>query len=263
MDIVDRNGQRNSGKGPDPFKDSKLSIARAREHIADLRDRILAYARSEPHTKFVEFDSEGSYELHKIKFIKPLPEDLISVTADAINNLRQALDLAVYVALGATERVNPRRSKFPFAENAKAFEKDKIYKEFPAEIKPLFRSLRPYRGGNDYLWAFNDIRNKNQHRWLNPMMVACRGSSEVSQEMRSEFGVPLGKWDPVNQEVIFAIFMEGKRAEYDGTLTFAVKFGQVEVVRDRPVIEILNIWAGMIESIVSKIEQEARRLGYI
>jgi hypothetical protein len=70
-------------------------------------------------------------------------------------------------------------------------------------------------------------------------------------------------WNRRYDEFIFVVVRGDEVLEYDGEITFAVTFGEIEVVKRQPVIDILNLLASKIERILLAIEVESRRLGYI
>ena len=144
----------------DPFESSKLKIARAREHVQDLERRISGFVKNNPYKSVVEADSKSIDKIiHKIKFVKSLPPILTVVVGEAANSLREALDNAGYAVAVASGRIKPRHCAFPFAGSLTEFETNALgrCKDIPQEIVALFARFKPYKGGNDLLWALNGI----------------------------------------------------------------------------------------------------------
>lgn len=66
-------------------------VTRAEKHIADLESEIAAYAARKPYT--VRARVEGKKKVHRLEFTSdPANTDIALVAADAIHNLRFALD---------------------------------------------------------------------------------------------------------------------------------------------------------------------------
>jgi hypothetical protein len=235
----------------DQFEDAKLRCNRGKFHIKDLRQRILDFSETITYSSSVEYvDLEGIKEVHWTKLSKPLPTDLKTVAADAALNLRAALDLAVSAVLHS--RINPRNAKFPFDEDSAAFERNGIFKNFPDDIKPLFRSFKPYEGGNNLLWALNRICNTDKHRMLNPLFVRARiiGSPDSASIARKD-------------EIVVNIVDLDESPQHYSQLEFAVAFGEVDIVKGQPVVTVLGQLADIVDSIILTIEAEARRLGWL
>jgi hypothetical protein len=87
--------------------------------------------------------------------------------------MRDVLDLAGYGLAVASGAVDPQHTNFPFAPNAVKFEEQVRgrCKDLPDDIVMLFRSLKPYKGGNDLLWALNCMAVTDKHKLLIPIAV--------------------------------------------------------------------------------------------
>jgi len=246
----------------DPFDSAKRCLSWGKKHVGDFKSRVWDFIETKPQTTVVEYDSQGICEYHKIKMVRSLPDELANIVSDAVQNLRQALDQACFVLGQFSSITNPRNTKFPFADNDPEFKGRLAKKDFPNDIKPLLASFKPYKGGNDFLWALNRVCNTNKHDYLIPALVGCRGTKSLPPEAINNPDFPLG-WHRSHNEFIFAIVRGDKILEYDGELTFAVTFGEIEVVKGQPVVIILNEFVTIVERILLAIEAEARRLGYI
>ncbi|MDP8983180.1 MAG: hypothetical protein M3O35_21605 [Acidobacteriota bacterium] len=111
------------------------------------------------------------YHVSKCKLVRPLTPGMEEIVGDAINNLRAALDHAAYGIAVASGRVKPRHTYFPFAGTAAKFDVSArgLCKDVPDEIFTLFRALKPYKGGDDILWALNQIAIGDKHKLLTAM----------------------------------------------------------------------------------------------
>jgi hypothetical protein len=146
---------------PDPFETSRRKIARAKVHIADLERETRVFFDARPYTVVVELDpEEPKHQVHKLKFDRPLPDSFAALTADAIHNLRSALDNVGYGLAVAAGRVNAKYTAFPFAGGVVEFDNSikGRSKDIPEEIHAVFRAYKPYKGGNDFLWALNEVQ---------------------------------------------------------------------------------------------------------
>lgn len=245
-----------------PFDSPRQKIARANYHIRDLEAKVEAFSDTKPYDYFVEPDTEGVNQLHKIKFTAPLPSALADAAADAVFNLRAALDHAGYAAAVASGKTRPRKATFPFAGSAADLENEikRRCKDLPPEIVDLIRALQPHRGGNGLLWALNRLCNINKHEILTQIGVVA--GDMIIHEMVIAGGpgaVPHPVWDTDKGEMVFARIAPGTHFQHDLDFDFYVVFGDVEVVGGQPAVPVLDKLVSHIERIVAFIEAKARR----
>src|SRR3990167_3014086 len=130
---------RNSPYVPDTFASSRRKIARAKEHIVYLERETGLFFAEPPYSVVVDPDpNEPKHEIHKLRFNRSLPDSLADLTADAIYNLRSALDNIGYGLAVSAGMVNPKYTAFPFAGSAIEFEngiKGRC-KDIPGKIHP-------------------------------------------------------------------------------------------------------------------------------
>lgn len=246
------------------FKDSRLRWSRAKEHLVDLKRGIQSFFDTKPCTSLIEPDPDGIHEVYKIRFTKTLPDELVVMTAEVIEHLRAALDLACYVSAKILSGANnPRNAHFPVAPDLANFKgkfKGKS-KDIPEEIRPLFYSLKPYKGGNDLLWALNRIAGTNKHTMLVPVAFVRNRISVAGTFIGGEFPTFYGpNWDRCNEEIILFKSKLCSKGNYYGDVSVVIAFDEVEIVGGKPVETVLNDLVGEVDSILSAIEAETRRL---
>jgi hypothetical protein len=249
----------------DEFKSSKLRLARGKDHIFDLKKRISAFFETHPYSFLIEPDPNGINQQHKIKLIKPLPDDWTLMVTEAVEHFRAVLDQAVYAMLGVTRIMKPSATKFPIGNNVSDFEK-RAMKDFPDHVKPFFRAFEPYKGGDNLLWALNGIANANKHRMLTFIDMASNtiefGSLDI--EFSDTMSIPMPRWDRTKNEIIFLVTGPETKLTYNNVkIALDVAFNEVEIVEGQPVIAVLNLLASKVENILIAIEAKARILGVV
>jgi hypothetical protein len=142
------------------FDSPRLTLKRAKHHIRDLKEVIQTFTDEQPFSYVIDCESQVPKKVHKVKFNKPPPADAASILFDAVNNLRATLDQIGYSAATASGKIKPRGTNFPFGDTAETVERllkeNRAHQSLPPEIKDLFRSVEPYKGGNgQLLWAIN------------------------------------------------------------------------------------------------------------
>jgi hypothetical protein len=167
---------------PDPFEDARRKVARADEHFADLYQKINAYTQENPLEKVIEpHPTMPGHQLHKLKLTRSLPSSFGDITGDIVHNLRSALDVAAYSIAVGSGCQNPKYSAFPFAGSLSQMRQALgRTKDLPVPIQSLFVGFQPYLGGDDLLWALNEMCNTDKHKMLIPMgNVVVRVGADV------------------------------------------------------------------------------------
>src|SRR5690348_13381383 len=71
-------------------------IERAKHHIVDLQRQIRAFLDSKPYQFAIQRDPQTSKLIYYAAHVEPVPLLFSSITGDAIQNLRSALDYLAY-----------------------------------------------------------------------------------------------------------------------------------------------------------------------
>jgi hypothetical protein len=252
--------------GRDLFDSPKRRIRRANEHIRNLEARIKRFFKDEPYRRIVELNTSGSKEIHKIRFIKPFPDRPGELAFEAGVALRSALDQVGYATAVASGKVRPKSAYFPIADSAVQLETDVIGRgrcgDLPQEILALFRNFKPYKGGNDSIWALNKICNSRHIVLLEPIAMAL-GQIHFRVGRFSGGTEFFSSWDAEKNEIAFASLPIGSNPQYDAQISIMVAFGDVEGVRGEEAASSLRTMASEVERIVLTTEAETRRLGLV
>ena len=247
----------------DPLESAKYMLARAKKHTLDLDRECGIYLDSNPFTRISETYLEAKKHVQKVKLIKPLPVMLNGIAADAIGNLRAALDqcgYAVSIAAGG----KGKNTYFPFGDTADEVKSRKTggSKEIPDEIFAVMESFKPYLGGDDLLWALNKLCNTNKHRILAPVVIANAhyGIDRISWTGPGTHSI-FPEWDSANNEMIFFEGTAESAYYFKGQVAICVSFAEIDVTRNTPAAAVLDTLCGKIDSILMGVEAEARRIG--
>jgi len=148
------------------LQDVHLLLDRTNEQIIEFKTLLRAFLDKEAWSVSVDFDIERSQYVHKV-IIGRQPSGKIKIAAkDAWGNLRSTLDHlnAACARLGGASG-HDKQAHFPFAGCVAKLDrtiKDRC-RNIPEPVKDYFKSLRPYKGGDDCLHALTSIRNSNEH----------------------------------------------------------------------------------------------------
>ena len=213
---------------------------------------------AEPHP-----DKPG-YIVCKMRLTKTLPAGISEMVGDCVDNLRAALDHTLYAVAVAAGTPKPRNAYFPFSSDSSTFEANLKGRcaDVPKGIYPLLRSFEPYKGGSEALFALNVVCVANKHKLVIAMGAATLSAGlSVSGTGFVEMPYPAPVWDSAKNEM--ELMTLGPGAKFNGDFNFAnyVAFGEIEGVAGKNAVPVLHQFVDMVETIVSEIEAESRRLG--
>jgi len=194
-----------------------------------------------------------------------LSEDIPHIVFETATNLRAALDQAAFqIAVRHTSNPEPKSAKFPFGPT-----KDDMLnnlkggcKDVPPEIKLVFSASKPYKGGNDPLWALNELRNSPHHKILVPIQIGRGGTIKVSHGLfiggRSR---PTWEWNSERNEIVW-LRTDGGTSKYNLDFDVGVAFDDVvEFLDQKPPVPVLNAMVRAVEKVLIMTEVESRRIG--
>ena len=132
-------------------------------------------------------------------------------------------------------------------------------KDLPVEIRALFAAFKPYKGGNNALWAMNELCNIPKHQMLNPL--AMGGGVGVGGQASVRTPIQLGvRWDREKNEITLARIADprGIRGHLYFKGTFSVAFDDVdEVIRGQNPVGVLRAMTGEVERVLMASEGRA------
>lgn len=239
----------------DYFIDAKRKLRRAGELVGDLHTRIERFFNNDPIKNVVEPHPDGESSIHKLKLATPIPDDLHVVAADALANMRSALDQSCYAAAISSGKTNPRSCSFPFGTTAAHLE-NKIKgacKDLPKEIVDYIRSVEPHAQGNRFLWTLNNMRASNEHMSLT--LAGASLSDIYIDHMSVQGSAPLPpRWDRSKNELILGVTRKGGEIESNMRLSFFIEFSGIDILAGHAVVDVLNHMGHIVDNIVVNIE---------
>jgi hypothetical protein len=167
------------------FYGPKLKIKRAKQHIGDLHSKLQAFAATDYYSLRVDKDAETGNNILKFSVTKAPPEETALVIGDAIHNLKSALDLLVNDVF--FEKLNRRSdyTKFPVCETrdklVATMNGGTIRQASEAIADLIVDVIKPYKGGNDALYALHHLDICDKHMLLLPV-VQITSLLDVSAE---------------------------------------------------------------------------------
>lgn len=153
------------------FINARLKVERAKKHINDLDIELRTFLKTDFYDIRVDKDGKTGNQSIKLE-TKPVPASLGLIVGDAIHNARAALDLLVSDAFRQKTGVSSDFIKFPFYETrerlVKACAGGDIEKTGTNAVQLITDMIKPYRGGDDILYALHDLDILDKHLLLLP-----------------------------------------------------------------------------------------------
>ena len=248
----------------DPFTSAKRRLARANEHIESIKKAVAVFFDTKPYAEVREPNARGFHEL-KIRLIAPFPAVITDLTVETVEGLRASLD---HVMAPIVERVGIGRGDkihFPIADSAgglKHILEAGSLKGLPADIKARLMMYKPYKGGNEIIWALNRVRRQAAHRLVVPIgSAALMQSAEISTSEPMPLTVYPPRWDSEKNEIILLETSPTGKPKYDFKFMFAVAFGDVEEVGGRDLLAVLMDMAKEVRKVLDDMERTCTAIG--
>jgi hypothetical protein len=251
------------------FYSAQLRLLRAEEHLNDLEAQIRAFFAEQPHTIVAEPDPDGAHEIYKLKFTKRFPFRWRILATEIIEHARSSLDHAAFAChLAARGDPNCRYVSFPFGKTPNDFEtaiKGRS-KDLTTEIKARLRLFNCYEGGNDLLYALNNLANLSKHA-----LIAFVAGSTLDFQITggagpfSLVGIQMNnaiRWDAAKNEIVYARAKKGSHFEHQIKFTAFVAIQEKELTSAEPAVDILRAMLGEVCAVTTGLDAECTRLGY-
>jgi hypothetical protein len=246
----------------DPFASSRQKLARAEKHFLGLQEEIQSFGQKQPYKRVVELHPQKpGHTIFKIRMTEELPPSIADTTADIVGSLRSALDNAGYDIAVAAGIKEPKNSAFPFAGSV-----DQMSgalgrcKDIPQPIHSLFCGFQPYKGGNDILWALNQVAITDKHKMVVPI---GQGFVRHGVHVQGTGFVRMPDphvWDRAKNEMIIIELGPGAEYDYNFNFTFFIAFNGIEIIDGKPIVGTLTQFGSIVERILMAMEAECRRL---
>jgi hypothetical protein len=249
------------------FDSPRLTFARAQHHINDFNMTVDSFVKGNPCTYGIDKDSQPGQDVHRIKFTRELPEILPCILFDIANNLRAVLDQIGYAAAVAGGKTNPKATSFPFGDDLPGLDNNivrrKVSEHIPTEIVDIFKGFKPYKGGNDTLWALNKLCNAKKHVALVPLGI---GNPKVFFSAQQGDGTLFAEtsrgWNPDKREMALMTTPTGTDPQISGHFAFSVSIDSIEVLRGQDARRVIDAMSNVVQSVLVTVEAECRRLRF-
>lgn len=255
------------------MKGIKLKIARAKEHMAELRVELDTFLRNNPYKVSVKRDKVSRRPVYFVSEALEVPEKIPLIIGEVIQNLRSALDNTAYWLFSKTSNGDGGKIYFPISEDIKKYEEEKGKRTegISQEARDLIDSFLPYKGGNDVLWQIHKLNNIDKHRLLVTVGASFGGlnlGAVMTQYMKKTFpdqvgnfpGLPPMFLNPADKlfplKVGDQLFIAGPDAEEIPNMQFRIDvlLSEPGIIEGYPIQSTLEGMIEETEKIISAFE---------
>ncbi len=149
----------------------RAKLTRAEHHIQNFQLATQAFYDTTPYTVAVREDAQAGKRVYYIDKADILPDALVAIAADAIQNLRSSLDHLAYQLVlherGGTEPDWP--VYYPIANGASEYPawRGGTIKDVRQEAINAIDATEPYKGGKGHaLWQLHNLSISDKHKLL-------------------------------------------------------------------------------------------------
>lgn len=140
--------------------------------LSVLEAKIKAWIDDTPYTIFQDVDSEPGRKLYRLRDVKFMPRIINAEVGAIIHSIRSSLDILTVVLAERNGHKDPKDTYFPICKSLAHFidrkpggGMKKIRRLSSADIL-VIGNLKPYKGGNDTLYAIHNLDSTRKHRRL-------------------------------------------------------------------------------------------------
>jgi hypothetical protein len=160
------------------FREARLKIERADQHIEDFDMRCAEFFKSGAYTVTIKPDGDTGDDFVEITAAKTMPDTPALILGDALHNLKSALDY-VWWEIAGSDTLNPTKENFPIYPTDKeliAFLKNREKQQSVVAISDtLLNVVQPYlRGDGEALFHLHKLNIMDKHKLLIPQVQAMR-----------------------------------------------------------------------------------------
>ena len=243
------------------FEGARQRINRANQHIHDLKALLESYCKRDFCRIGVDTDSKQGVCVVKLERTRELPGEIPLILADAIHNLRTALDFLACDIVRSGGKQPTRYTRFVFDSSREkliaTLEPGTLKAARPDLVDVIVDTIKPYKGGDDSLFALNDLDLDERHRLIVPTFavvalhnVSIRGADQRVVRMRKL------DIDANGEAAMTEISGKVELASYESA-SFQALFDKGTAFEGQPIVPTMLRLSLLVAGVVDTIQQMA------
>ena len=153
----------------DSFSHAGLKVQWAYKHINDLSHFSQGFISAKPYSVRAERNDKGVVVI-KTGISPGIPAQIPLFAGDIVHALRSSLDYCWMGLERAAKGPTAAKKTFPYADERKGLispvSKASIRWSLPQIERLILDEVKPYKAGNNHLWALNKLDNTDKHNLL-------------------------------------------------------------------------------------------------
>lgn len=154
-----------------PVQKIRAKLARAREHINEFQKAVMALNATKPYEVRTKEDHAAQKRIWYLSKIEEIPLRVAAIAADALQNLRAAVDHIAYQSeIKGNGGIEPSHHVyFPIAKDAVNYPslRDQYLKHSSPAVITEMNAIEPYGKGKSHgLWELNCLNISDKHKVL-------------------------------------------------------------------------------------------------
>lgn len=248
----------------DPLGEPKLKIKWAKRETQKINSLITDYIKTKPYGQRTEVDLNSFQKVFKFGLTQQPPELLRVDVGQTINVIRSSLDLLM-VALATLHAGSniTKTVKFPFGKTEDIFlgEINRIKNMVPVDAVAMIKGLKPYSGGNSFLFALHDADVNGKHRKIVDVRLFAKNLKMEGLIEIKTAGFFVFKKSAFSDWASLEEGTEFFRLPLDSTnnlkydVTFDIVFRNINTIEGQSVTATLQQFLNLVESIVLSFEK--------
>jgi len=185
-------------------------------HFDSLQVRLGAWMHDNIHVVIKDQPAESPNDVMVALVKEPLPLILNVEVGAYLHCLRTALDILATALCRRHGAGREDEAYFPIARDDAAFaagtyKGHKFIQRLPDEVRDRIKSLKPYRGGDPYLWALHHLDLVRKHRQLLTVAISPKSFWIMGPGQINDYVTPVSTgWMRVNdEETVLALVKKG------------------------------------------------------
>jgi hypothetical protein len=247
----------------DDLVDAQASVDWAKAQIPILKQRFVAWERSGPYAVVVEPDPDTRENLVTIRRTRPADLSFNVEAGIIIHAIRSALDLLA-AALAIRNGVVPNRNThFPifrtidgFNDETRGIDSAKCKKWLREADRLTIKALKPYGGGDEFLYPFDHLDSMRKHERLVTIVPIIR-SFAISKWGGPPGGAPVWEGDHDKAVLFRAPFdVRPRITKSNPTLAFAIVLNEAaSLAGKKDTVVALTRYATRVSEIISMFDK--------
>jgi len=244
----------------------RAKVTRAKQHIQEFLPALEVFRKSNPYRIEVKDDTQTGIRVYCVAKVDDVPDELATIAADALQNLREPLDHLAYQLVVASRGGTPPdwHVYYPITASAGNYPANRSgrMKGVRQEVVDAIDATEPWKGGRGHrLWQLNELSNMEKHHLLIAvgsflsgveMTAGFPGTPKIGLRLGMRPRLPLKVGDELFHEAILPAALKMNQAT---RFDFDVSFDHPGIMEGEPALKTLQDTAKLVDEVISEVER--------